>query len=58
MEETEFDSVESKFKFSFEGLEVPFDLLLQVIDEKGLDIKTFKVAEITDQYIQYVESME
>lgn len=58
MEETELESVESQFKFSFEGLEVPFDLLLQVIDEKGLDIKTFRVAEITDQYIQYVESME
>ena len=48
----------SNLKFSFEGLEVPLDLILQVIDEKGLDIKTFKVAEITDQYIKYVESME
>ena len=48
----------SKLKFSFEGLEVPLDLILQVIDEKGLDIKTFKVAEITDQYLKYVEEME
>ncbi len=48
----------SSLKFSFEGLEVPLDLILQVIDEKGLDIKTFKVAEITDQYLKYVEEME
>ena len=48
----------SQLKFSFEGLEVPLDLILQVITEKGLDIKTFKVAEITDQYLKYVEEME
>ncbi len=48
----------SRLKFSFEGLEVPLDLILQVIDEKGLDIKTFKVAEITDQYLKYVDEME
>ena len=48
----------SALKFSFEGLEVPLDLILQVIDEKGLDIKTFKVADITDQYLKYVEEME
>lgn len=59
MEELELtEEYSSQFKFSFEGMEVPFDLLLQVIDEKNLDIKTFKVAEITDQYIQYVDNME
>lgn len=59
MEELEtLEETSSNFKFSFEGMEVPFDLLLQVIAEKGLDIKTFKVSEITDQYIQYVDKME
>ena len=55
-----FEEIESssQLKFSFEGLEVPLDLILQVIEEKGLDIKTFKVAEITDQYLKYVEEME
>lgn len=57
MEEIEYEST-SEFKFSFEGMEVPFDLLLQVISEKGLDIATFKVAEITDQFIKHVEEME
>lgn len=60
MEETleEVSEYSSQFKFSFEGQEVPLDLLLQVIDEKGLDIATFKVSEITDQYIKYVEQMQ
>lgn len=57
MEDFEYES-SSGFKFSFEGMEVPFDLLLQVIAEKGLDIATFKVAEITDQFIKHVEEME
>lgn len=57
MEEIELEQ-SSEFKFSFEGMEVPFELLLQVIDEKGLDIRTFKVSEITDQYIKYVEDMK
>ena len=48
----------SYLKLSFEGLEVPLDLILQVIEEKGLDIKTFKVADITDQYLKHVEEME
>ncbi len=46
------------FKFSFEGMEVPFELVLQVINEKGLDIRTFKVADITDQFIKHVEEMQ
>ena len=58
MEELEnIEEYSSKFKFSFEGMEVPFDLLLQVIAEKGLNVATFQVSEITDQYIKYVENM-
>ncbi len=55
--EEEFES-SSQFRFSFEGLEVPLELCLQVIAEKGLDIKTFRVAEITDQFVKYVEQMQ
>ena len=59
MENTEEKvDVSSYMKFSFEGLEIPLDLVLQVIDEKGLDIKTFKVADITDQYLKHVEAMQ
>ena len=58
MEEFEQFESSSSMKFSFEGMEVPLDLVLQVIEEKGLDVATFKVSEITDQFVQYVEQME
>lgn len=57
MEDFDYE-VSNDFRFSFEGMEVPFDLVLQVIDEKGLDVATFRVAEITDQFIKHVEEME
>lgn len=56
VEDIEYES-SSGFKWSFEGMEVPFELLLQVIAEKGLDVRTFKVAEITEQFIKHVEEM-
>ena len=56
VEDLEYGS-SSNFKWSFEGMEVPFELLLQVIAEKGLNVTTFKVAEITDQFIKHVEEM-
>src|SRR5690606_24654506 len=39
----------------FEG---PLDLLLYLIKRQNLDILDINVAEITDQYIAYVELME
>lgn len=39
----------------FEG---PLDLLLHLIRKNALDIYTISVAEIADQYLQYVEMME
>ena len=52
------EGLSSSVTFSFEGMEVPLELVLQVIDEKGLDVKTFKVSEITDQYMKYMEEMD
>jgi segregation and condensation protein A len=39
----------------FEG---PLDLLLQLIKASELDIYNIPIAEITDQYIKYIKSME
>ena len=58
MENYEDFESELDFRFNFEGESIPMELVLKVIDEKGLDIKTFKVADITDQYVKYVEEME
>ena len=41
-----------------EAFEGPLDLLLYLIKRQNLDILDINVAEITDQYISYVELME
>lgn len=62
MEATEekIDSIESSvhMKFSFEGFEGPLDLLLELIAQRNIEIKDVKLAEITDQFVHYVENME
>lgn len=45
-------------KFSFEGFEGPLDLLLELIAQRNIEIKDVKLAEITDQFVHYVENME
>ena len=54
------DSFESSIhmKFSFEGFEGPLDLLLELISQRNIEIKDVKLAEITDQFVHYVDNME
>lgn len=40
---------------SFEG---PFDLLLQLVAKQKVDIADLSIADIADQYLEYVERME
>ena len=58
--EEKIESIESAvhMKFSFEGFEGPLDLLLELISQRNIEIKDVKLAEITDQFVQYVENME
>lgn len=58
--EEKIDSIESSvhMKFSFEGFEGPLDLLLELISQRNIEIKDVKLAEITDQFVHYVENME
>ena len=58
MEEIEELEAGSQFRFSFEGFEGPFDLLLELIAKKNIEIKDVKLAEITGQFLQYVEQLE
>ena len=58
MEEIEVTEQSSQLTFRFEGFEGPLDVLLHLIAENNMDIKTVKLAEITDQYLRYVENME
>ena len=39
----------------FEG---PLDLLLHLIDKNKIDIYDIPIVEITDQYMEYIHSME
>ena len=39
----------------FEG---PLDLLLHLIDKNKIDIYDIPIVEITDQYMEYLHSME
>ena len=52
MEEVEELEGGSQFRFSFEGFEGPFDLLLELIAKKNIEIKDVKLAEITGQFLQ------
>lgn len=61
MEEEVFeiqDESTSQISFKLEGFEGPLDVLLDLIAKKNVDIKDVKLADITDQYLQYIENME
>lgn len=48
----------SSYKFKTENFEGPLDLLLHLIKDAKLDIQTVKLAEITGQYLDYINSMD
>ena len=56
-EELELES-SSAVRFKLENFEGPLDLLLHLIRGTKLDIKTVKLAEITDQYLQYMSQLD
>lgn len=45
-------------EFKLEKFEGPLDLLLHLIDKTKVDIYDIPIAEITDQYMEYVHEME
>lgn len=46
------------YKFKAEKFEGPLDLLLHLIKKENIDIFDINIAEITDQYLKYIEGME
>ena len=52
------ESIESHFRFHSEEFDGPLDVLLNLIKEKNVSIKDVKIAEITDQFLKYVEDMK
>ena len=46
------------YKFTIDKFQGPLDLLLHLIKESDIDIFDINIAEITEQYLKYIESME
>lgn len=46
------------YKFVAQKFEGPLDLLLHLIKKDDIDIFDINIADITDQYLKYIESME
>ena len=47
-----------QLSFRVEKFEGPLDLLLHLIEKNKIDIYDIPIAEITDQYMDYMEKME
>ncbi len=47
-----------KYKVTLENFEGPFDLLFHLIEKSKVDIYDISIAEITNQYIDYIKKME
>lgn len=45
-------------KYKLDSFEGPLDLLLHLIKEKKMDIMEVKMAEITDQYLAYIQTLK
>ena len=51
------DELSSSRKFKLENFEGPLELLLKLIKDTKLDIKTVKLAEITAQYLEVISNL-
>ena len=51
------ESKDNDYKFKLDQFEGPLDLLLHLVKEAKIDIKDIFVSQITDQYLQYMNSI-
>lgn len=60
VQETDLDNTEftETIKYKLGDFEGPLDLLLHLIKEKKMSIMEIKLAEVTDQYLAYVQAMK
>ena len=49
---------DDKYKFKLDNFEGPLDLLLHLIKEAKMDIADVKLADITEQYLDYMQGLE
>ena len=58
VERVEEQSSDSAIKYKIQDFEGPLDLLLHLIKEKKMDIMEVQLAEITDQYLCYIQNLK
>lgn len=58
VEQTDDILLSSSYQFKLDNFEGPLDLLLHLIKEAKLDIATVKLAEITEQYLEYMKDIK
>ena len=51
-------SSDSAIKYKLQDFEGPLDLLLHLIKDKKMDIMEVQLAEITDQYLSYIQNLK
>lgn len=56
--ENQSSFVDDKVRFKLENFEGPLDLLLHLIKDSKLDIMTVKLADITEQYLEYMKDID
>lgn len=49
---------ENKYKVKLDGFEGPLDLLLHLVNKMEIDLYDIPVAEITEQYMAYIQAMK
>lgn len=49
------DEIDNIFNLKFENFSGPFDLLLNLIHEKKMDIMNLNLADLTDQYLKFIK---
>lgn len=54
--QTQYD--DDAYLFKLENFEGPLDLLLEIIKKNKMDIEDVKLADITGQYLKYMEGLE
>lgn len=58
VENEQLSFVDQKYRFKLDNFEGPLDLLLHLIKDAKLDILTVKLADITEQYLEYMQDID
>ena len=58
VETEQLSFVDETYRFKLDNFEGPLDLLLHLIKDSKLDIMTVKLADLTEQYLEYMQDLD